>query len=161
MLFALAICGDPDLLFLDEPTVGLDVEARRLLWDEIRQLKFRMTAAAVPASKAMACAACASVFRCWAVRWTVSAMTGRPSPSRCPSRRLRRKTKAARLESAGQRRAQIDPHGSRRGSGHGSRCAGRVARNRRRHLSRRSGAQRQRGARSRTCAQARRLHHRH
>lgn len=37
VLFALAICGDPDLLFLDEPTVGLDVEARRLLWDEIRQ----------------------------------------------------------------------------------------------------------------------------
>src|SRR5271169_365061 len=38
VLFALAICGDPDLLFLDEPTVGLDVEARRLLWDEIRRL---------------------------------------------------------------------------------------------------------------------------
>jgi ABC-2 type transport system ATP-binding protein len=38
VLFALAICGDPDLLFLDEPTVGLDVEARRMLWDEIRQL---------------------------------------------------------------------------------------------------------------------------
>ncbi|MGD0988760.1 MAG: ABC transporter ATP-binding protein [Candidatus Sulfotelmatobacter sp.] len=37
-LFALAICGDPDLLFLDEPTVGLDVEARRSLWDGIRQL---------------------------------------------------------------------------------------------------------------------------
>lgn len=37
-LFALAICGDPDLLFLDEPTVGLDVEARRALWDGIRQL---------------------------------------------------------------------------------------------------------------------------
>jgi ABC-2 type transport system ATP-binding protein len=37
-LFALAICGDPDLLFLDEPTVGLDVEARRSLWDEIRRL---------------------------------------------------------------------------------------------------------------------------
>ncbi len=40
-LFALAICGDPDLLFLDEPTVGLDVEARRLLWDEIRKLVAR------------------------------------------------------------------------------------------------------------------------
>ena len=41
VLFALAICGDPDLLFLDEPTVGLDVEARRLLWDQIRQLVSR------------------------------------------------------------------------------------------------------------------------
>lgn len=38
VLFALAICGNPDLLFLDEPTVGLDVEARRMLWDEIRGL---------------------------------------------------------------------------------------------------------------------------
>lgn len=38
VLFALAICGNPDLLFLDEPTVGLDVEARRMLWDEIRDL---------------------------------------------------------------------------------------------------------------------------
>jgi len=41
VLFALAICGDPDLLFLDEPTVGLDVEARRILWDEIRRLVVR------------------------------------------------------------------------------------------------------------------------
>jgi len=41
VLFALAICGDPDLLFLDEPTVGLDVEARRMLWDEIRRLVSR------------------------------------------------------------------------------------------------------------------------
>jgi ABC-2 type transport system ATP-binding protein len=29
LYFALAICGDPDLIFLDEPTVGLDVESRR------------------------------------------------------------------------------------------------------------------------------------
>ena len=35
-LFALAICGNPDLLILDEPTVGLDVEARRALWKQIR-----------------------------------------------------------------------------------------------------------------------------
>jgi ABC-2 type transport system ATP-binding protein len=41
VLFALAICGNPDLVFLDEPTVGLDVEARRLLWDEIRKLLAR------------------------------------------------------------------------------------------------------------------------
>jgi ABC-2 type transport system ATP-binding protein len=41
VLFALSICGDPDILFLDEPTVGLDVEARRLLWDQIRRLVSR------------------------------------------------------------------------------------------------------------------------
>lgn len=39
--FALAICGDPELLFLDEPTVGLDVEARRGFWHEIRALAAR------------------------------------------------------------------------------------------------------------------------
>ena len=37
VLFALALCGNPDLLFLDEPTVGLDVEARRGLWTVIAE----------------------------------------------------------------------------------------------------------------------------
>ncbi len=37
--FALAIVGRPAVLFLDEPTVGLDVEARGHLWAAIRQLR--------------------------------------------------------------------------------------------------------------------------
>ena len=36
LYFALAICGNPDLLFLDEPTAGLDVEARHAFWEQIR-----------------------------------------------------------------------------------------------------------------------------
>src|ERR1035437_10049049 len=36
VLFALAICGNPDMLILDEPTAGLDVDSRRGLWRHIR-----------------------------------------------------------------------------------------------------------------------------
>ena len=36
--FALAICGRPELLFLDEPTTGLDIEARETLWAVVRGL---------------------------------------------------------------------------------------------------------------------------
>jgi ABC-2 type transport system ATP-binding protein len=41
VLFGLALCGDPDLIFLDEPTVGMDIEARRGLWQQIRTLAER------------------------------------------------------------------------------------------------------------------------
>ena len=41
LLFGLAMCGDPEIVFLDEPTVGLDIEARRGLWEQIRSLAAR------------------------------------------------------------------------------------------------------------------------
>jgi ABC-2 type transport system ATP-binding protein len=42
--FALAICGRPKLLFLDEPTTGLDIDARETLWKIIRGFVARGTA---------------------------------------------------------------------------------------------------------------------
>ncbi len=41
VLFGIALAGDPDLIFLDEPTVGLDIEARRAMWAAIRSLAAR------------------------------------------------------------------------------------------------------------------------
>ncbi|HZO61440.1 MAG TPA: ABC transporter ATP-binding protein [Gaiellaceae bacterium] len=39
--FALALVSDPDLLVLDEPTVGMDVESRHAFWSALRQLAAR------------------------------------------------------------------------------------------------------------------------
>jgi ABC-2 type transport system ATP-binding protein len=41
LLFALALCGNPDLVFLDEPTLGMDIETRHNLWREVRALADR------------------------------------------------------------------------------------------------------------------------
>ena len=35
--FAMAICGRPQVLFLDEPTTGMDIEARQQMWSAIRE----------------------------------------------------------------------------------------------------------------------------
>jgi ABC-2 type transport system ATP-binding protein len=37
--FALALVGDPELIFLDEPTTGFDPEARRSAWETVRKLR--------------------------------------------------------------------------------------------------------------------------
>jgi ABC-2 type transport system ATP-binding protein len=39
--FAMAAAGDPDIIFLDEPTVGMDVTSRQLFWDTIRAMAAR------------------------------------------------------------------------------------------------------------------------
>ena len=39
LTLARALVNDPDILFLDEPTTGLDPQARHLIWDRLKQLK--------------------------------------------------------------------------------------------------------------------------
>lgn len=39
--FALALAGNPDILFFDEPTVGMDIQSRKRFWETVQTLKQR------------------------------------------------------------------------------------------------------------------------
>ena len=41
LTLARALVNDPDIIFLDEPTTGLDPQARHLIWDRLKQLTAR------------------------------------------------------------------------------------------------------------------------
>lgn len=41
LLLSIALANDPELIFLDEPTTGLDPQARRYLWEIVKQIKSR------------------------------------------------------------------------------------------------------------------------
>lgn len=39
LMVAVAMCGKPEIVFLDEPSAGMDPEARRKMWNIIRDIK--------------------------------------------------------------------------------------------------------------------------
>lgn len=39
LLFAIAVCGAPKLVFLDEPSLGMDITARHLMWHQVKWLR--------------------------------------------------------------------------------------------------------------------------
>ncbi|MBY6062894.1 ABC transporter ATP-binding protein [Pseudidiomarina sediminum] len=39
LLFAIAVCGAPKLVFLDEPSLGMDITARHLMWQQVKWLR--------------------------------------------------------------------------------------------------------------------------
>lgn len=43
MDFAIAVWGDPELVFLDEPSTGMDAQSRSRLWRDVRNLQYRGT----------------------------------------------------------------------------------------------------------------------
>jgi ABC-2 type transport system ATP-binding protein len=138
VLFALALCGNPDLLFLDEPTTGLDVEARRIFWNEI-QRRARQGKTILLTTHYME-EADALADRVVVLNQGAIIAEGTPAQikTRAAGRRIRCVTRlsveevrrlpgvldASRAEeSVEYPQTEADPNRARRGSGHGARGA--------------------------------------
>ena len=85
--FALALCGRPELLFLDEPTVGMDIEIRQKLWTAIRQLiaegcSVLLTTHYLEEAEALADRVCVMAHGCMIHEGTVEALRSRVSLKR-------------------------------------------------------------------------------
>jgi ABC-type multidrug transport system ATPase subunit len=75
VMIAKALSHEPQILFLDEPTAGVDVELRRDMWEMVRGLLFSMTPPLHTGTNAVPCSAGAARHRspstakgkCWAL----------------------------------------------------------------------------------------------
>ena len=85
--FALAICGRPELLFLDEPTVGLDVQAREALWKVVRELCMKAAPSCSPRTTSKKPRRSPTAWRSWRAAGSSPAAASTRSARTCRANR--------------------------------------------------------------------------